>query len=217
MSYASTTPVSQTGGEIKIDTTYEYSKSQTTSSSYSVTGAETKTVKLNVCCPPDTSCTWSTYQGQGDITATYPAQAELATRVTFKTGSVVTYRSYATWSGQSSYDTVLLVLTTIPPPPPNSTTDSVANYCSAGSGRHLSAPRVKAKEYKFNAVYVVPRPTKLSKIVKEMGNLGVTRKNLVYQNPFLSKVGVNGTVPGGTKLKYTYKGMAFVQALPVKP
>lgn len=217
LKFAETTPAGSDEIGLEINTKFEYSMSTTTSSSYSVTQSSTKEIALDICCGPGVSCTWTTYQGQGNIVATDPAQSELATHVTFKTGSSVTYKSSTSWSGRSSDSHVYLVLQTNPPPKNGTQTFDVANYCNAGVGRRLSASKVTANEYKFKAVYNVPKATKLSKIVERMGKRGVTRENLVFNNPFLSKVGMNGIVPRGKKLKYTFKDVAFVQALAVKP
>ena len=216
LSYAQTTPVSETGTEINIDSAYEYTKStETTSSSQTYTATSTS-FKLNVCCPPGVACTWSTYQGLGEITPADPATAQIATTVKFTTGKTVSYKSSTPWTGKSSYPTVYLVLQTNPPPATGTQVNDVADYCTAGAGRRLSASKVKAQEYEFAAIYNVPKTTKVATILDNLSKVGVTKKNVYAHNPFLWKVGVNGTVPAGKKLKYKFKSVAFVKSMPLK-
>lgn len=75
---------------------------------------------------------------------------------------------------------------------------------------------MKAREYEFSAAYLVTKPTKVSKIVDELEKMGITKKNLFIHNPQLWKIGMNGVVPKGKRLRYRFKNMAFVQAVKIK-
>jgi len=221
ISYAATTPVESTGGSISASQQWEFTQSTETTNSETTDTTSSVTASYDLCCPPGSSCNWYVYQGQGEIKSTNPAQTSLATKVTFKTGTTVSYNSISPWYGSSSNSSVALVLTVDPPPASGSEIDNVSDYCNSDKRRRsLQAfspkGKFKAVDLSFSAVYKNPKANQLRWVERRLAKLGVTKKNLYVHNPYLWRKSPKAIIPKGKKLKYRVKETGFIQGIKVK-
>ncbi len=213
-SYAETTPVQSSSVTVGANETFQFTQSTSVSSSQTTDTTSTFTASYNLCCPPQYYCTWSVYQGQGEISSTDPAQTTLGSTVTFKTGSTTSYNTSSPWYGSSSSSQITLVLTTDPPPANGSSIDDVTNYCNTGKRRRSlnasSSGKYKAIDLDFGAVYKNPKANQLRYVESRLAKIGVNKKNLYTHNPYLWKLKPTSIIPKGKKLKYRVKQKGFM-------